>query len=90
MLNDIITITDRIRLASLIAILGSLGALYSLITGEIAYVEFAGALAAINAGAGVLGIARNGAGHGTGSYLGKPVKLEGRLGRVRVGEDDAA
>jgi len=57
-------ILDGIRLASVIAILGSLGAAYALITGEITYVEFAASLAAINGGAGVLGIARNGANHG--------------------------
>lgn len=57
-------ILDRIRLASLIAVLGSLGACYALVVGDITYVEFAASLAAINGGAGVLGIARNGAGHG--------------------------
>lgn len=64
MLDSIIEVTDRIRLASLIAVLGSLGALYALIAGKITYVEFSASLAGINAGAGILGIARNGAGHG--------------------------
>lgn len=83
MLEDIITITDRVRLASLIAILGSLGACYALVAGQITYVEFAGSLAAINAGAGVLGAARNGAGHG----VTEPFEIEDH-GRERVGVDE--
>lgn len=84
MLNDIVTITDRIRLASLIAVLGSLGAVYALVTGEITYPEFAASLAAINAGAGVLGIARNGAGHGVADQFDPAVEIaaQGRKDRL--------
>jgi len=59
-------ILDRIRLASIIVVIGTIGALVALVTGELSYVEFAAAIGAISAGAGVLGLARNGAGHGVG------------------------
>jgi hypothetical protein len=41
------------------------GGLVALITGQIDWLEFTAAVAAASAGTGVLGIARNGAGHGT-------------------------
>ena len=63
-MNPISKFLSDIPLASVITILTAIGALYSLIIGEISYAEFAGAVAAVSAGAGVLGFARNGAGHG--------------------------
>jgi hypothetical protein len=58
------TILSDIPLASVLTLLTAAGALYALLTGQINYVEFAGAVSAVSAGSGVLGLARNGAGHG--------------------------
>jgi hypothetical protein len=63
-MNPIYKFLSDVPLASVITLLTAVGALYSLIAGDISYVEFAGAVAAVSAGTGVLGFARNGAGHG--------------------------
>jgi hypothetical protein len=63
-MNPIYRFLSDVPLASVITVLTAVGALYSLVVGEITYVEFAGAVAAVSAGSGVLGFARNGAGHG--------------------------
>lgn len=63
-LDRLITITDRIRLGSFITIVGVAGAFVGLVTGQLTYLEFTGAIGASGVGGGVIGIARNGAGHG--------------------------
>lgn len=52
------SIIDRLRLASLLTILGAAGGLYALIAGEIDYNEFMVSLGALSAGTGLLGMAR--------------------------------
>lgn len=65
MSNFVIELIERVPLASVITLLTAVGALYALVTGDISFVEFAGIVGGVSAGTGVLGIARNGAGHGT-------------------------
>jgi len=57
-------VLERIPLASVITILTTAGALYALIDGQIDFIEFAAVVGGVSAGSGVLGMARNGAGHG--------------------------
>jgi hypothetical protein len=64
-MDKIITLLDRVRLASVITVLAIIGGLIALAQGQIDYVEFAATVAAVSGGAGLLGAARNGAGHGT-------------------------
>lgn len=86
LVEKLVEITDNIRLASLIALAGIIGALYALVTGQITFEVFLAALAAIPAGAGVLGVARNGAGHGTSTKLRGTLLAPARL--IRSGNAD--
>jgi hypothetical protein len=63
--NFVIELIERVPLASVLTILTAVGALYALVVGDISFVEFAAVVGGVSAGTGVLGIARNGAGHGT-------------------------
>lgn len=62
--DKIISLFDKIRLGSIITVVGCVGALVSLIFGDLTYLEFAAALGLSGVGGGAIGIARNGAGHG--------------------------
>jgi hypothetical protein len=55
---------DDIPLATVITLVGILGAVIALIAGSIDFEEFMLAIGATTGGAGVLGLARNGAGTG--------------------------
>lgn len=57
-------LNDKLPLATIIALIGAIGALIALITGELTYLEFAAAVGITSGGAGLLGHARNGAGRG--------------------------
>jgi hypothetical protein len=59
-------ILDKARVATLITIGAIVGGLVALFAGGIDYQEFLVGIGATAAGAGVLGHARNQAGHGTG------------------------
>lgn len=63
-MNQLTQLLNRVPLASVITLLVVAGGLYALIAGQIDYIEFSAAVAAASAGSGVLGIARNKAGHG--------------------------
>jgi hypothetical protein len=63
-MNQLIQLLNAVPLASVLTVLVVAGGLVALVTGQIDYVEFAGIVAAVSAGNGVLGMARNGAGHG--------------------------
>lgn len=63
-MNQLIKLLNAVPLASVITVLVVAGGLYALVTGQINYIEFSAAVAAASAGSGVLGIARNKAGHG--------------------------
>lgn len=65
MRDAIIEIVERVPLASVLTLITAVGALVALVTGEIDFLEFAAVVGGVSAGTGVLGIARNGAGHGT-------------------------
>lgn len=55
---------DKVRLASVISVIGAIGALYCLIDGQINFQEFGIGLGSLTAGAGLLGQARNAAKQG--------------------------
>ncbi len=55
---------NDIPLASVIAVAAVIGGLIALIAGDISFEEFLVGIGATTAGAGILGQARNGAGHG--------------------------
>jgi hypothetical protein len=61
-------VLSRIPLASIIAVLAVLGGLIALVGNDITYEEFLKQTGFFLAGAGVLGIARNQAGHGVSAY----------------------
>lgn len=56
---------DKIRLASILTIIGAIGGLYCLVTGQITYQEFGVGLGALTAGSAAIGQVRNKAGKGT-------------------------
>lgn len=64
-MKQLIELLNAVPLASVLTVLIVAGGLVALITGQIDWIEFTAAVAAASAGTGVLGIARNGAGHGT-------------------------
>jgi hypothetical protein len=63
-MSKLIQLLNAVPLASVLTLVVVIGGLYALLTGQITYIEFATGVAAVSAGSGVLGIARNKAGHG--------------------------
>lgn len=63
-MNSLVNALNKIPLASVLTVLTAAGALYALVDGQIDFVEFAAVVGGVSAGTGVLGMARNGAGHG--------------------------
>lgn len=63
-MNQLIKLLNAVPLASVLTLVVVAGGLYALVTGQISYIEFATGVGAVSAGSGVLGIARNKAGHG--------------------------
>lgn len=57
-------VLENVPLASVITLLTVAGGLYALVDGQIDFVEFAAVVGGVSAGTGILGMARNGAGHG--------------------------
>lgn len=55
---------NDLPLATIIAVVGIIGALIALINGSIDFEQFMLSIGAVSGGAGVLGHARNGASHG--------------------------
>lgn len=60
--NDLL---DRVRLTSVLTLILAGGGLYCLVTGQITFQEFGIGLGVGGFGAGMIGKARNDAGHGT-------------------------
>lgn len=60
-----VEILNKIPLASILAVLAAVGGVIALVSGSISYDEFLIGLGVTTGGAGVLGEARNRAGHGT-------------------------
>lgn len=63
-MNSVAELLNKVPLASVLTVLTAAGALYALVVGQIDFVEFAAVVGGVSAGTGVLGMARNGAGHG--------------------------
>lgn len=64
--SKIIEILNSLPVGTIITLIGVVGALYGLVTGQIDYLAFAAALGLSGVGGGAIGEARNRAGHGVG------------------------